>query len=148
MVLVGSVGSLRVSPLASIGPVRRAYRRRRPEPEVSAYLGMAVRIIGEGVGRHLPAGAVGVVTRSALQDSGDRTYAVEFDAGNVTLSTSLPCPRQFELFTPDRPLTGDPLALSAGELVARYGSFRADVRNTTESDVVRYVIVTRQDEQR
>lgn len=78
--------------------VRRAYRCCRPESEVSAYLGMGVRIIGEDMGRRLPVGSVGVVTGSELQDSGDRTYTVEFDTEYVTLSTLLPCTRHFELF--------------------------------------------------
>lgn len=129
--------------------LRRAYRRRWAQPEVSAYLGMGVRIIGEDMGRHLPVGSVGVVTRSELREDweGDRTYTIEFYAENVTLSAGLPCRRHFELFTPETPLTGTALILSTDVLIARYGPFRAHVWRAADNQGVRYVIVTREDEQ-
>ncbi|HEU0087649.1 MAG TPA: hypothetical protein VFQ77_08360 [Pseudonocardiaceae bacterium] len=76
--------------------LRRAYHRRRPPPEVSAYLGMSARVVGEDLTPNLPVGSMGIVTRSEVRD-GDRIYVIEFDTENETVCGELPCERHFEL---------------------------------------------------
>ncbi|MGH3926721.1 MAG: hypothetical protein ACRDTT_28310, partial [Pseudonocardiaceae bacterium] len=70
--------------------------RRHPLPEVSRYIGLSVRIVGEN--RLLPpVGSVGVVTGSEVRD-GDRVYIIEFE--DMTLVSGLPAPRILDLLSP------------------------------------------------
>ncbi|MGH4014192.1 MAG: hypothetical protein ACRDSL_09745 [Pseudonocardiaceae bacterium] len=80
--------------------LRRMYRRRWPQPEVSRYIGMAARVAEDGATGRLYVGSVGVVTRSEVLD-GDRVYIIEFDAENETLMGPLPAPRIVELMSPE-----------------------------------------------
>lgn len=77
--------------------LRRTYRRSHPLPEVSRYVGLSARVIGEN--RLLPpVGSVGVVARSEVRH-GDRVYIIEFE--DMTLIAGLPAPRILELISRD-----------------------------------------------
>jgi len=77
--------------------LRRTYCRSHPPPEVSRYIGLSARVVGEN--RLLPpAGSMGVVARSEVRD-GDRVYIIEFE--DMTLIAGLPAPRILKLVSRD-----------------------------------------------
>lgn len=69
-------------------PLRRAYYRRWPPPEL--YVGRQVRALGTRGRRRLPEpGRIGAVVDSHVSDEGVRLYGIEFD-GRVIAHTQLP----------------------------------------------------------
>lgn len=129
---------------------RRRLRANPPTPQADGldYTGWTVRIFGHDPDGVFPpdehVGSVGFIAESDVQRDGERTHHLEFETMSCP-GIHLPA-AHFELIPPGDPLTGNALTLSTDELLARYGPLRANFRMTAENHV-RYMIVTRDDEQ-